>query len=136
RPRADGRVPRGPAFDRVAAPGDRRGGWARIGRDRTRRPPRPPAGRSVLTRFSLVVVLLVAVGLVGAPAPAVGAGATVDVVVDGGQRFQPIDGFGVNANPKLWNGGELRAAIDELVGLGSTLWRVDIDGNSTWEAHN
>src|SRR5205085_6314599 len=44
--------------------------------------------------------------------------------------------FGVNANPKLWNGGELRAAIDELVGLGSTLWRVDIDGNSTWEAQN
>src|SRR5215210_4703547 len=85
---------------------------------------------------SQVVALLVVVGLVGVRAPVVGAGATVDVVVDGGQRFQPIDGFGVNANPKLWNGGELRAAIDELVGLGSTLWRVDIDGNSAWEAQN
>src|SRR5207248_7227412 len=65
-------------------------------------------------------------------APPRGYAATVSVTVNGQQRFQVIDGFGVNANPKLWNNGELVPAINELTDLGSTLWRVDIDGNSNW----
>jgi len=63
--------------------------------------------------------------------------ATPNLMVDGSRRFQRIDGFGVNANPKHWHGGELIPALDLLVDtLGATLWRVDVFGKSTWEATN
>ena len=55
------------------------------------------------------------------------------ISVDGGQRFQHIDGFGVNANPKNFTFSDLRSPIDLLVDdLHASLWRVDIDGNSNW----
>jgi O-glycosyl hydrolase/uncharacterized membrane protein YgcG len=70
-------------------------------------------------------------------ADAAAVAAPVGVAVDGARRFQRIDGFGVNANPKHWNGGELVPAIDLLTDtLGTTLWRVDMFGTSTWETVN
>src|SRR5262249_11610720 len=47
--------------------------------------------------------------------------------VDPSQRYQRIDGFGVNANPKNWRSTDLAPAIDRLVDdLHATLWRVDV----------
>ena len=74
------------------------------------------------------------------PAPSKSASGA-DITVDGSQRFQRIDGFGVNANPKNWSAypqpGGLGPALDLLVNdLGATLWRVDVFGNSNWEATN
>ena len=58
------------------------------------------------------------------------------LTIDGNQRFQIIDGFGVSANSASWNNGELRPAIDRLVDEGgSTIWRVIID-MADWEAQN
>jgi hypothetical protein len=58
------------------------------------------------------------------------------LTIDGNQRFQGIDGFGVSANSASWNNGELRPAIDRLVDEGgSTIWRVIID-MADWEATN
>ncbi len=60
-----------------------------------------------------------------------------NLIVDGSQRYQRIDGFGVNANPKNWRNGELAPALDSLVGtLGARIWRVDVFGTSTWESTN
>jgi hypothetical protein len=64
-----------------------------------------------------------------------GGGGTA-LTIDGNQRFQTIDGFGVSANSASWNNGELRPAIDRLVDEGgSTIWRVIID-MADWEAQN
>ena len=58
------------------------------------------------------------------------------LTIDGNQRFQTIDGFGVSANSASWNNGELRPAIDKLVDEGgSTIWRVIIE-MADWEATN
>jgi len=88
--------------------------------------------------------LVIALALIapGSPAPrtavnAAPAAAVVGVQIDGRQRFQVMDGFGVNAIPKSWEGGALRPAIDLLVGMGATIWRVDVgNGHSDWEATN
>ena len=97
-----------------------------------------PADKHAWRLRALSVALCATVALASA-LPATGALAadtSVTVNVDDSQQFQKIDGFGVNANAQLWNGGELTTAIDELVANGATLWRVDIDGNSDWEAQN
>jgi O-glycosyl hydrolase len=60
----------------------------------------------------------------------------VPVTIDGAQRFQTIDGFGVNLNVNSWNGGQLAPALDLFIGdLGSSLFRVYID-NTDWETTN
>ncbi len=60
----------------------------------------------------------------------------VALTIDGGQRYQAIDGFGISANSASWNGGELRPAIDMLADqAGSTIWRVVIE-MADWEATN
>jgi O-glycosyl hydrolase len=98
-----------------------------------------------MLRLVAVVALVSAVVLArngpGQLTPAGGNSATaaplVALTVDGKQRFQRIDGFGVNANPKHWNDGQLAPAIDTLVDdFGATIWRVDIFGKSNWEAVN
>ena len=58
------------------------------------------------------------------------------LTLDGNQRFQVIDGFGVSANSASWNNGELRPAIDRLVDEGgSSIWRVIVD-MADWEGTN
>jgi O-glycosyl hydrolase/predicted secreted protein len=64
-----------------------------------------------------------------------GGGGT-PLTIDGNQRFQSIDGFGVSANSASWNGGELRPALDKLMDEGgSTIWRVVVE-MADWEASN
>jgi O-glycosyl hydrolase len=59
------------------------------------------------------------------------------MTVDGSRKFQSIDGFGVNAISKTWQGGTLRPGLDLLVDMGATLWRVDVNnGHSDWEQTN
>ena len=49
------------------------------------------------------------------------------------EKYQTIDGFGVNINSKYWNGGALRPVVDFLVDdLGAVLFRVDGYGNANW----
>jgi O-glycosyl hydrolase len=64
-----------------------------------------------------------------------GGGSGTPLTINGNQRFQTIDGFGVSANSLSWNNGELRPAIDQLLDGGSTIWRVVID-MADWEATN
>src|SRR6266542_1201277 len=94
---------------------------------RLRRPGRQPA----LSRMLSILIagsLLIASTL---SALQVTNAANVNLTVDGAQQGQRIVGFGVNANPKYWNGGALIPALDLLVDqLGADIWRVDIFGRS------
>ena len=58
------------------------------------------------------------------------------LTVDGAQKFQTIDGFGVNANSLSWKNGELKPAIDILADeMGSSVWRV-VFYMEDWESTN
>lgn len=62
--------------------------------------------------------------------------AATNITIDGAQKFQTIDGFGVNANSLSWNNGELKPAIDMLADqMGSNQWRVVFDMED-WESTN
>ncbi len=74
------------------------------------------------------------------PAVAVAAAAQTNLTVDASTRYQTIDGWGVNANPKNWGNPAyppLKPGLDLLVhDLGANLWRRGVFGTSTWEAVN
>jgi O-glycosyl hydrolase len=57
--------------------------------------------------------------------------------IDGSKRFQQIDGFGVNANTRSWNGAELQPALDLLLdSMNATIWRVIVESVENWEEVN
>ena len=61
----------------------------------------------------------------------------VSLKIDGNRKFQTIDGFGVNANTRAWNGKELEPAIDLLLdSMNSTIWRVIVESVEKWEDEN
>jgi hypothetical protein len=72
--------------------------------------------------------------LFGSTSPAPGASYTV--TVDGSQKYQVMDGFGVNANHRSWTNNELQPVLDALIDQGGiTQFRVIYD-RSDWEATN
>ncbi len=81
---------------------------------------KPDSRRNVKFAARILPALLVALFLV--------TGCSVNaanLTVDGAQKFQTIDGMGVNINVNSWNNGELKPALDFLVTTnGSTLFRV------------
>lgn len=65
------------------------------------------------------------------------AGRSVNVQIDGGTKFQQIDGIGVNANTRSWNGDELKPALELLLdSANATLWRVIVETVEKWEEQN
>ena len=58
---------------------------------------------------------------------------TAKLSVNPQNRFQRIDGFGVNINAKYWGMGTLRPVVDHLIDdLGATLFRLDAYGKANW----
>src|SRR5208282_849413 len=58
------------------------------------------------------------------------------LVINGGQTYQVIDGFGVNANHRSWTNSELQPVIDALIDqAGITIFHVIFDNNN-WEQTN
>jgi O-glycosyl hydrolase len=58
------------------------------------------------------------------------------VTFDGSVTNQVIDGFGVNANHRSWNGDELKPVLDAFIDqAGMTLFRVVFD-QTDWETNN
>src|SRR5580765_7956888 len=61
----------------------------------------------------------------------------VSLQIDGSKRFQQIDGIGVNANTRSWNGKELEPALDLLLdSMHATIWRVIVETVYNWEDMN
>jgi len=57
--------------------------------------------------------------------------------IDGSEKFQQIDGFGVNANTRSWNAHELMPALNLLIdSLHADLWRVIVETVYNWEDKN
>ncbi|MHA4809764.1 CehA/McbA family metallohydrolase [Flavitalea flava] len=64
-------------------------------------------------------------------------GPVVKLTIDGSQKFQQIDGFGVNINTRSWDGNRLEPALDLLLdSLHATLWRVIVETVENWEDVN
>lgn len=62
---------------------------------------------------------------------------TVNVKIDGSQKYQRLDGIGVNANTRSWNGNELKPALDLLIdSMRSNIWRVIVESVEKWEDEN
>lgn len=63
--------------------------------------------------------------------------AAVTLQLDGTKKFQQIDGIGVNANTRSWNGEELKPALELLLdSANATIWRVIVETVEKWEEQN
>jgi hypothetical protein len=61
---------------------------------------------------------------------------TVDITVDGGQKFQTISALGADINPNSWDNGNLKPALDLLIDQeGMKTFRVGMD-MIDWESTN
>jgi O-glycosyl hydrolase len=61
----------------------------------------------------------------------------VSLQIDGAKRFQQLDGIGVNANTRSWNGDELKPAVNLLLdSMNFTIWRVIVETVEKWEVIN
>jgi O-glycosyl hydrolase len=61
----------------------------------------------------------------------------VSLQIDGSKRFQQIDGIGVNANTRSWNGKELEPALNLLLdSMHATIWRIIVETVEKWEDVN
>jgi O-glycosyl hydrolase len=59
---------------------------------------------------------------------------SVSMTIDGAQRFQTIDGFGVNANSLPWDNGALAPALGQLTDtLDASVWRVIVESKEGWQ---
>lgn len=62
--------------------------------------------------------------------------ATNTITINGTTIFQTIDGFGVNANPRMWTNNELQPVLGALVDqAGMTIFRL-VHDNIDWENTN
>lgn len=59
------------------------------------------------------------------------------ILIDGAARLQQMDGMGVNANTRSWNGDELKPAINLLLdSMNFNIWRVVAETEEQWEVVN
>ena len=66
-----------------------------------------------------------------------GLSQAADITINGTQKYQTMNGLGVNANSERWNNGELIPALDTLVDtMGVTVWRVVVESLQNWETAN
>ena len=62
---------------------------------------------------------------------------SVSLQIDGSTRFQQVDGIGINANTRSWNGKELQPALGLLLdSMHATIWRVIVETVEKWEDTN
>ena len=94
-------------------------------------------GQPDLTRVLAAVILVAVLASCNVIHPLARAQAPgpdqIAATVDVGRTFQRIDGFGVNANARSWNNGQLAPALDQLVdGMGAQVFRVILE-KSDWQ---
>jgi hypothetical protein len=69
--------------------------------------------------------------------PLFGVCQSINVKIDGSKKYQQLDGIGVNANTRSWNGNELKPTLDLLIdSLRSNIWRVIVESVEKWEDEN
>jgi len=61
----------------------------------------------------------------------------ISIQVDGSVKFQQVDGFGVNANTRAWDGKELEPALNLMLdSVNASIWRVIVETVYNWEDKN
>src|SRR5262245_49784935 len=92
-----------------------------------------PSSRRWTLGFGLWTFLFVCISV---PVFSQSSPATSRITIDSSQRFQIIDGFGVNFNGTYFRDAQ-KPVIDMLIDdLGGTIFRLDPYGISNWEAAN
>lgn len=62
---------------------------------------------------------------------------TISLNIDGSIHMQRMDGMGVNANTRSWNGDELKPALNLLLdSMNFPIWRVIVETVEKWEEVN
>ncbi len=62
---------------------------------------------------------------------------SINLKVDGSKRSTQIDGIGVNANTRSWNGKELEPTLNLLLdSMHASIWRVIVETVEKWEDVN
>src|SRR5579885_2203410 len=90
--------------------------------------------RAVHARLLLLAGMLCVIGAAHAARPASAQTKPVTLIVDGTQRYQQIDGFGVNINSNQWENGALAPVLDTLIDtVGIKTWRVIVESHENWE---
>ena len=93
-----------------------------------------------MTSYARFIFLLVATFLTNICSiysQAINKEVNVSLQIDGSKRFQQIDGIGINANTRSWNGKELQPALDLLLdSMHATIWRVIVETVEKWEDTN
>ncbi len=83
-----------------------------------------------------VIFLILCAGLFSLSAEAQNAG-NISLNIDGSMHLQKMDGMGVNANTRSWNGDELKPALDLLLdSMNFPIWRVIVETVEKWEVVN
>lgn len=90
--------------------------------------------------MKIYIVLLILVSFQCLPIFSVGqttGSPPVNIIIDGSEKLQQIDGIGVNANTRSWNGAELEPALNLLLdSMHATIWRVIVETVEKWEDVN
>jgi O-glycosyl hydrolase len=90
--------------------------------------------------FTRAIFLLLTISIIsihGTFSQAINKEMKVSLQIDGAKRLQQIDGIGVNANTRSWNGDELKPALDLLLdSMHATIWRVIVETVEKWEDTN
>ena len=93
---------------------------------------------NLFIRFTIlfVAVILAKTNLIFSQAPG-NVKKLISLRIDGSKKLQQVDGIGVNANTRSWNGKELEPALNLLLdSMHATIWRVIVETVEKWEDVN
>lgn len=87
-------------------------------------------------RIFILLIILITIEKLSYSQAAANTG-NVSILIDGAVRYQQLDGFGVNANTRAWDGNELEPALNLLLdSANATVWRVIVETVYNWEDKN
>ena len=98
------------------------------------------SGQIQISRYKIVklaIFFVLCLFTHDSPCQSLSSGTSAVIQIDGSRKFQQIDGIGVNANTRSWNGTELQPALNLLLdSMHATIWRVIVETVEKWEDVN
>src|SRR5687767_12641980 len=89
------------------------------------------------TRLFVLLLVSILINISSIFSQKINKAANISIQIDGSKKMQKIDGIGVNANTRSWNGEELKPALNLLLdSVNATIWRVIVETVEKWEDEN
>ena len=89
------------------------------------------------TRLTILLVVTILININSIFSQKINKEENVTLQIDGLKKMQKIDGIGVNANTRSWNGEELKPALNLLLdSMHLGIWRVIVETVEKWEDVN